>query len=243
MSNRSSAGLVASAIALGLLLSGGLVVLGYLLGSAAIDVKSLERTVVVKGLAEREVPADIAIWPVTTQVASNEIQALYDTIQANNATVREYLAASEIDQSDITVNPPVITDLHAQNYGNRGNVAFRYTGSSTITVYSKQVDKVREAISGIIELGKEGIVLGGQNYQNRTQFIFSGLNDIKPAMIEAATRNARQVANKFASDSESQLGKIRSARQGQFSITDRDSTTPHIKKVRVVSTVEYYLSD
>ena len=83
----------------------------------------------------------------------------------------------------------------------------------------------------------------GQNYQAQPQFLFTGLNQIKPAMIEEATRNAREVAEKFAQDSSSKLGKIRTARQGQFSINDRDSTTAHIKKVRVVSTVEYYLAD
>jgi len=98
-------------------------------------------------------------------------------------------------------------------------------------------------MSGVIELGKKGIVLTAQNYNNKTQFVFSGLSDIKPDMIEEATKNARAVANKFASDSDSILGKIKTAKQGQFSIKDRDATTPHIKKVRVVSTIEYYLSD
>ena len=74
-------------------------------------------------------------------------------------------------------------------------------------------------------------------------FIFSKLNDLKPEMIEEATKNARAVAEKFAEDSKSRLGKIKSASQGQFSVEDRDSSTPHIKQVRVVSTVEYYLSD
>ena len=114
---------------------------------------------------------------------------------------------------------------------------------STITVYSKNVDMVRQAMSSVIELGKQGVAISGQNYQNQTQFNFSGLNDIKPQMIEEATRNARLVAERFAADSKSRLGKIKSARQGQFSILDRDATTPHIKNVRVVSTVEYYLSD
>ena len=86
-------------------------------------------------------------------------------------------------------------------------------------------------------------MISGDDYQARTEYLFTGLNALKPAMIEEATRNAREVADKFADDSESVLGKIKSARQGQFSISDRDSNTPHIKKVRVVSTIEYYLSD
>ena len=95
----------------------------------------------------------------------------------------------------------------------------------------------------LVELGKQGLAIAGADYEARTQFLFTRLNDIKPDMIEAATRNAREVATRFAQDSDSRLGKIRRASQGQFSIDDRDSNTPHIKKVRVVSTVEYYLSD
>ena len=95
----------------------------------------------------------------------------------------------------------------------------------------------------LVELGKQGVAIAGADYEARTQFLFTRLNDIKPDMIEAATRNAREVATRFAQHSDSRLGKIRRASQGQFSIDDRDSNTPHIKKVRVVSTVEYYLSD
>ena len=93
----------------------------------------------------------------------------------------------------------------------------------------------------LADLGKQGIAISGEGYN--TQFVYSQLNQIKPAMIEEATRNAREAANKFAKDSDSTLGKIKRASQGQFSIEDRDSSTPHIKKVRVVSTVQYYLSD
>jgi hypothetical protein len=95
----------------------------------------------------------------------------------------------------------------------------------------------------LVDLGKQGIAISGENYQSKTVFEFTKLNDLKPVMIEEATKNARAVAEKFAQDSKSRLGKIKSASQGQFSIEDRDSGTHHIKKVRVVSTVEYYLSD
>ena len=95
----------------------------------------------------------------------------------------------------------------------------------------------------IVELGKQGIAISGQNHNNKTEFLYTRLNEIKPEMVEEATKKARQVAEKFAKDSNSRLGKIKRARQGQFSIKDRDSNTQHIKKVRVVSTLEYYLSD
>jgi hypothetical protein len=93
------------------------------------------------------------------------------------------------------------------------------------------------------ELGKQGIVLSGGDYQSQPEYLFTRLNEVKPEMIEEATRQAREVAQKFAADSQSTLGRIRHASQGQFSIADRDRNNPHIKKVRVVSTVEYYLSD
>ena len=105
------------------------------------------------------------------------------------------------------------------------------------------VEAVRKAMKDVISLGQKGVAVTGEAYQSQTQFEFTGLAGLKPAMIEEATKNARAVAEKFADDSDSRLGKIRSAQQGQFSIENRDSTTPHIKKVRVVSTVEYYLAD
>ena len=95
----------------------------------------------------------------------------------------------------------------------------------------------------VVELVKEGIAISGQDYKNKTEFLFTDLNKIKPAMIEEATKNAREVARKFAKDSGSRLGKIKNASQGQFSINDRDTSTQYIKKVRVVSTIKYYLSD
>jgi hypothetical protein len=112
-----------------------------------------------------------------------------------------------------------------------------------VTVYSAQVGTVRAAMGGLLELGKEGVAFTGDAYQNPVEYLFTRLNEVKPEMIEESTRNAREVASKFAEDSDSQLGKIRRASQGQFSIEPRDTNNPHIKKIRVVSTVEYYLSD
>ena len=231
-----------SSIALGLCLFTGLVLLGWQVGDAAVRVKSMERTVVVKGLSEKEVPANLVIWPITFLEANNDLNQLFESIQSKNNLVIEFLLEHGLDQNEITLSPPSVTDLYAQNYGN-SNTKYRYTGTSTITVYSPDVDIVRKSMSSTIELGKRGIAISGQNYHNQTKYVFNNLNQLKPSMVEEATKNARLVAEKFAADSESSLGKIKSARQGQFSIQDRDSTTPHIKKIRVVSTVEYYLSD
>ena len=133
-----------------------------------------------------------------------------------------------------------MVDKLAREYDNAGDSRFRYTASSTITVYSGKVDQVRQTMTKVAELGQQGIAIAGDSYS--TQFLYTKLNDIKPAMIEEATRNAREAAAKFAKDSESTLGKIKHANQGMFSIDNRDTSTAYIKKVRVVSTVDYYLS-
>ncbi|SCN46486.1 SIMPL domain-containing protein [methanotrophic endosymbiont of Bathymodiolus puteoserpentis (Logatchev)] len=220
----------------------GLFALGYLLANAAIKVKEYERTVTAKGLSEREYPADIIIWPIQFTEASNELIKLYSSVDASSLKIKHFLQKKGISEKEISFSSPVITDKSAQQYGN-AKAEFRYTAMQTITVYSENIKGVRAIMSSLSELGKSGIAFTGNNYQSQTKYIFTRLNDVKPDMIEEATKQAREVAQKFAADSQSQLGKIRKASQGQFSISARDQNSPHIKKVRVVSTVEYYLSD
>jgi len=221
----------------------GCIALGWLVGNYALRIKKLDRAVVVKGLSEREVPADVAIWPLTFQEAGNDLTGLFAGMQKKNALVTDFLVGHGIAKDAITIGPPVVNDRYAQAYGDNRNAVYRYTATSTVTVYSNDVGAVRKAMQDVISLGQKGVALSGEGYQGQTQFQFTGLSKLKPEMVEEATRNARSVAEKFAADSDSRLGKIRSAQQGQFSIEDRDSTTPYIKKVRVVSTVEYYLAD
>ncbi|MCG6942133.1 MAG: SIMPL domain-containing protein [Thiohalocapsa sp.] len=231
------------AFVLGAFVCAGLIGLGYWATRGALEVKGLERSVTVKGLAEREVPADIAIWPIRFTDADNDLVPLYDTVQRHNALVLKFLAKQGFSEQEISVAPPSMVDRQAQGYGNPSQIPFRYAATSTITVYTQNVEQVRKAMTHLVDLGKEGIAISGEDMGAGAQFLFTHLNDLKPGMIEAATRNAREVADKFAADSDSHLGKIRRASQGQFSIEDRDSNTPYIKKVRVVSTVDYYLSD
>ena len=228
---------------LGVSLFFGLTALGYLLGTAAIEFKEYERTVTVKGLSEREFEADIVIWPLQFTAASNDIGEMYRAIDDSTRKIRAFLEDAGIGADEITVSSPSITDKSAQQYGNQGRAEFRYTATQTVTVYSRDIGLVRQVMQRISDLGKQGIVFTGGNYQAQTEYLFTRLNEIKPEMIEEATRKAREVAEKFAADSKSTLGKIRSASQGQFSISDRDKNNPHIKKIRVVSTVAYYLSD
>ena len=233
----------ASALVLGVFIFLGLATLGYLLGNAAIKFKEYERTVTVKGLSEREYEADIVIWPIQFTEASNNLGELYGSIERSTEKIRVFLEENGISQEEITFSIPSITDKSAQQYGNQSKAEFRYTAMQTVTAYSKNIKSVRSVMGTLSELGKQGIVFSGGNYQSTTEYLFTRLNEAKPGMIEEATRKAREVAEKFASDSKSTLGKIRKASQGQFSINARDKNNPHIKKVRVVSTVEYYLSD
>ncbi|MES3007916.1 MAG: SIMPL domain-containing protein [Pseudomonadota bacterium] len=233
----------ASAFILGISLVVGLTVLGFLLGNAALDYREYERSVTVKGLSERDYPADIVIWPVSFAEASNDLTSLYEALDRGTLQIRNFLEQNGIAPAEITVTAPVITDKSAQQYGNDDRAEFRYTASQTVTVYSQNIDAVRTVMSSLSELGRTGIAFTDGNYQYQTEYLFSRLNEVKPEMVEEATREARMVAEKFAADSQSVLGKIKNASQGQFTIGNRDTNNPHIKTVRVVSTVEYYLSD
>lgn len=198
-----------------------------------------DRVVTVKGLAERNVQADYVIWPVTFRVTGNDLSALYEKAQTQSEEIRNFLISQGIKAQDISQGTPSVQDLHADFYGNNLPPE-RYRVEMAVSVATTDVDTVLKAMVNQSELIQKG-VLFTQNY--RTQFSFNGLNSIKPEMVEEATKNARSTAQKFAEDSDSELGKIRRASQGQFSIYDRDSNTPYIKRVRVVTTVEYYLKD
>lgn len=234
---------IVSSLLLGALLCVGLSVLGALLAEGIIKFREADRSVVVKGLAEQEVNADVAIWPIRFTEVDNEIGSLFASINAKNEKVRLYLRQQGFTDDEISIGVPGIQDRQAQGFTGEQVKNGRYAGNSTLTVYSDDIDKVRKAMAGLMQLGQDGIAINGQDYDARTQFLFTGLNRIKPGMIEEATRNAREVAEKFSHDSGSKLGKIKRANQGQFTIEDRDSNTPYIKRVRIVSTVEYYLVD
>ena len=230
------------ALILGVFICIGLAVLGYSIAGSIRHVKSLDRTVTVKGLSEREVEANVAIWPIKFDEASNDLEALSSAIQSKNRAIIRFLEQAGFAESEISYSAPAIIDKQAHGYA-PVEAKFRYSASSTISVYTTNVELVKNTRMRLVELAQQGIAISGQDYQTKTEFLFTDLNDIKPSMVEEATKNAREVAEKFAMDSNSKLGKIKKARQGQFAILDRDSNTPHIKKVRVVSTIEYYLSD
>ena len=220
----------------------GLALLGFLLGGSLIKFKEFERTVSVKGLSEKELPADIALWPVNFMAVSNDVADLYALVEKDTERIIDFLEANGFEKKEISLSSPKIDDKLAQGY-EKERIEFRYAANRTITVYTGKVEAARAAMNKLIELGKTGILFTDNTYENSVEYIFTRLNEVKPQMVEEATVSAREVAEKFAKDSKSRLGKIKMASQGQFSIDDRDKNNPHIKTIRVVSTVEYYLSD
>jgi len=216
-----------------------IIVLGFALRSGIVAFKDMDRSVTVKGLAEKEVNADKVTWPLVYKELGNDPAEMYDLLTQKNKKVLAFLKSAGIKESDISVNPPVISDRQADNYSNE-IMNYRYRATSVITVTSTEVEKVRALMRRQSELMKQGIALVSEEYgSNSVVYEFTGLNKVKPDMIEEATKNARKTAQKFADDSGSSLGEIRNAQQGQFSIEDRDANTPYIKRLRVVNTVEY----
>ena len=142
----------------------------------------------------------------------------------------------------MSINAPEIIDMNAERYNSTPS-PYRYNVTSVITVTSNKVDLVRKLISEQGELLKKGIAISGGDYRYNVGYEFTSLNEVKPQMIEEATKNARKAAEKFAKDSDSELGKIKHAYQGQFSIENRDANTPYIKRIRVVTTIDYSLED
>ena len=231
-----------AAFVLGAFFVVGMTLLGSNVHQALLEVKSLDRTVTVKGLAEREVKANIAIWPIKFIEVDNDLARLHATIQTKTDYVVQFLKKQGFDNAEITVALPTIEDRQAQGYVDP-NVKYRYSAKVILSLYTTQVDRLLFTRTQMIALVKDGIAISSQDYDSRTEFLYTDLNTIKPSMIQEATQNAREVALKFAKDSDSKLGKIKQASQGQFSISDRDSSTPHIKQIRIVSTLTYYLND
>lgn len=226
-------------IGLGLVI--GLSLLGYQLSKAIVAFKEMNREVVVKGLAEKEVYANVAIWPLQFSIGENNIKVLTDEVKKKDTGIVNFLKQEGFLDTEISISPLSITDNAAQAYYNNNKLRFRYSATSTVTLYTHQVKKVLEAMQSISKLGEEGIAISTNGYNTSPKFLVTKLNEIKPGMLDQAINNARASAEKFAKQSHSHLGRIRSASQGVFSVQDRDKNTPYIKKVRVVSTLSYYL--
>ena len=225
---------------LGCCLMLGIVVGAMLLGNAIKTAFSDDRVVSVNGLCEREVKADNVICPFAYKEGGDDLQQLYKVIERKNNIIIHFLNGAGISEDEISVAAPKVIDTRTEWSGSQNRYAYIVT--SVVTVCTDKVDDIIRLQSEQGELLQQGIATTS-GWEYPTVYSFTKLNEIKPAMIETATKNARETAEKFAADSDSRLGKIKRATQGQFTITDRDSNTPYMKNVRVVTSVEYYLKD
>lgn len=225
----------------------GLVAGGWFIGHG-FETGRHHREVTVKGLAERDVKADLALWPIRFVEAGNDLKTVQTAIQHDDATVAAFLKRHGIGAGAIAFRHLEVTDRAAQAYGN-GNYPNRFIITRTVMVRTRDVDTVGKAAQATGELVDAGVVLDNQNGNASPTYVYNGLNAIKPSMIAEATRNARAAAAQFAHDSGSRLGGIVRANQGVFQILPRDKA-PMLqasrqidKTVRVVSTLEYALQD
>ena len=215
----------------------GLLALGLCLRSGIVKFKSMDNVVTVKGLSEQQVPADKAIWRVSFGRKGNDLSSLYSAVDANTATVKAFIKQAGITDEEIFESSPSVTNLEDQYRYSNNRPDYKWQINQSLTISTKNVDAIRNLVKTMTSemLKKDIIVSGWASYD------FTGLNELKPKMIEEATENAKKAAEKFAENCGSSLGKIKTASQGQFSIEDLDETTDYIKKVRVVTSVTYYL--
>jgi hypothetical protein len=250
---------VAAAAVVGGCLMLGLILGGWVLGAQIKETKLADRYVTVKGLVERTVKSDSAIWPVTFKETGNDLQQVYARSEQDRAAVLKFFADQGITSQEVSVGQIQVTDKQANEYGGNNNNGPRYIVQQTLTVSSNDVDKIAKAGQKTAQLLQAGIIVIG-GYGQGIRYVFNGLNALKPDMITEATKNARASADRFAADSGSQVGAIRSANQGVFSISAADAGSGMapgedgggpgpvenpdasiVKKVRVVSTIDYYL--
>ena len=227
-------------LALGLCLACGLIISSYFLSNALKEIKMAERYVTVKGLSERIVEADLAIWNISFRNSANDLEELQNDIDDNKAKLYNFLLGMGFSESEISSMPPQITDTQSLPYYDAGKGReYRYIAVTRITLRSNNVAGVKHAMEKAGELVSSGIAIGEDS---SAQFSFTKLNDIKPEMIAEATKNAREAAEQFARDSGCQVGAIRRATQGYFTINDSDAGSPDYKVVRVVTTIDFFLS-
>jgi len=225
----------------------GLVIGGWFIGNGFAHSRN-ERFVTVKGLAERDVKADIALWRLRFVETGNQLADVQANVQRDDAAVAAFLAQHKLGKDAIAFRNIQVTDRAAQMYGNQ-EYKTRFIVTGTIMVRTHDVDDVAAAAQDTGTLIAQGVVLGDANGGNDEgpTYLFDGINALKPAMIAEATKNARDAAEQFARDSGSKLGGIRRANQGVFEILPRDKA-PMLqqdkqvdKTVRVVSTLDYVL--
>ena len=224
----------------------GLATGGWLVSKGLADMRTGDRYVSVKGSAEKIVDADLVVWPLAHNVSGNDLVGVQRGLEANTTAIRDFFKDAGFGDDEIVVAPANLEDRWAYSYGeNKPPERYRY--STTVTLRTTKVAKAMAALRRTGDLLAKGVMLGGSGGESGApsgpEFDYTKLNDIKPALIAEATANARKSAEQFAKDSGARIGGIRTANQGVVDISNRDAGSPQVKKVRVVSTVEYFLKD
>ena len=214
----------------------GLALAGLFIYFGIHQMATKDRAVLVKGLSTRDVQADFVVWPLDFCVRGNDISALYDDMARIEKTAKAFFLDKGFKDSELSRGNISIDDNWSSYYGTRPE--FHYTLRTSLIISTSDIERVIANQGCQSELLRKGFIL--QSYDWNTDFQYNGLSELKPEMIEEATKNARLVAQKFAEDAQCRLGSIKQANQGQFSI-ESDSNQPWIKHIRVVTTVSYYL--
>lgn len=232
-----------------IILALGIALAGLLIGGGFAKSRE-DRYVTVKGISEREINADLAIWPLRIIAADNDLAKANASVQTNLAQIRQFLSANKIDISQLQLQDFSVTDAQTNQYSGGNSAGARFVIKQTVVVRSTRPDLVRDASQKVSDLVSNGVVLssGGEYGNGGPTFVFTGLNKLKPQMIGEATARARESAEQFARDSHSSIGGIRRASQGVFEILPRDQAegiteaSQITKTVRVVTTIDYALS-
>jgi hypothetical protein len=232
------------------ILAAGLAIGGLFVGGGFARMRTSDRYVTVKGISERQVKADLAIWPLHLVAADNDLTRAHTQIEASVARIKAFLATYQLDSAQAELQDFSVTDAATNQYSGQ-QAGSRYVIRQTVVVRSLKPDLVRNASQHVGELVSAGVVLssGGEYGSGGPTFVFTGLNELKPKMIGEATARARESAEQFARDSHSDIGGIRTASQGIFEILPRDQAqgiseeSQIMKTVRVVSTIEYSLKN
>lgn len=225
-----------------LIISVSLFLCSLVIAAGLGNVTKPQRSVTVRGLSEREVPADMAVWRLSFSVGGNELPGLRKNIIEQTEIVKDFLKNHGLADSDFSVLAPDITDTSVELYIDSSRKNYVYIAKQNVLIRSSKVNEVKKASEDTLELLGKGISVRS-DYDTKVNYEFNGLNQIKPQMIADATENARAAAEQFAHDSHSKVGKITSASQGLFSIDDAATGLEELKRVRVVTTVVYALTD
>ena len=217
-----------------------IVMAAVILAVGLANIITPERSVSVRGLAEREVDADLAVWNMSFSMGENSLESMQKSILEKTEVIKKYLIKHGLKESDFTVKPAAITDNSLNSYMDQTKITYKFVAQQTILVRSGKIEAVKSANADSLELVSAGIAVS-QDYDSKVSYEFTKLNDIKPEMIAEATKNARTAAEQFAHDSNSKVGKIKKATQGLFTIEDAAVGLEDKKSVRVVNTVEYLL--